>query len=105
MPELEDAIEKNQEGNRLTFDQRVVVHAVKKLVDRSKQRPQTLGQLWSEYAEAKGIDADTREGKRYHVWTRPDVAIEKQDGKATQVVAIENRAITPRLLSREMEVL
>jgi len=75
LPEMENVIAKEQEGEALTFNDQVVVHALKKLIDKSKQRPQTLSQLWKEYAAGKGIDINTREGKRQQIWWDKFIAI------------------------------
>ena len=68
IPEMDDVIDKNHEGGQLTFNDKVVLHAYRKLIDKSKQAPQTLTLLWKEYAKDKGIDPKTRVGKRQQIW-------------------------------------
>ena len=67
LPEFEEVRFKQGVGEPLTFQDQVIGHAWLKLVDAAKSKPQTLSQLWDEYAAEKGKDASSKEGKREHV--------------------------------------
>ena len=64
LPEFEDVLFKQGTGQALTFEDKVYGHAWLKLVNVAKSKPQTLSLLWEEYAQEKGIDSSSREGKR-----------------------------------------
>ena len=64
LPEFEDMLFKQRTGQALTFEDKVYGHAWLKLVNIAKSKPQTLSLLWEEYAQEKGIDSSSREGKR-----------------------------------------
>ena len=64
LPEFEEVLYKQGTGQPLTIKDKVVGHAWLKLVDVARSKPQSLSQLWDEYAADKGIDLDSREGKR-----------------------------------------
>jgi integrase len=64
VPEFEDILNKHQRGEALTAQERVIGHARMKLVNKEAAKPKTLGSLWKEYKEHRGIDPDSRVGKK-----------------------------------------
>lgn len=71
IPEFEDVLHKDQTGQPLTLQDRIVGEAYLKLVNKAKARPKTLGSLWDEYVADRQIDQSTRAGqKSFMYWSR-----------------------------------
>ena len=71
VPEFEDVWYKDQTGQPLTLKDRIVGVARQKLVNKAKAKPKTLGSLWDEYVHYRGIDPESRNGKKaLKYWNR-----------------------------------
>ena len=71
VPEFEDVLHKYQTGQPLTLQDKIVVEARNKLVNKAKAKPKTLGSLWDEYVHYRGIDPKSRNGKKaFKYWNR-----------------------------------
>ena len=71
VPEFEDVLYKDQTGQPLTLQDRIVGVARQKLVNKAKAKPKTLGSLWDEYVHYRGIDPESRNGKKaLKYWNR-----------------------------------
>ena len=71
VPEFEDVLYKDQKGQPLTLQDRIVGVARQKLVNKAKAKPKTLGSLWDEYAHYRDIDPESRNGKKaLKYWNR-----------------------------------
>ena len=71
VPEFDDVIHKQNMGEPLTAEDRVIGEAYLKLINKAKSKPRTLSGLWREYAEYRGIDESTRGGKKANrYWER-----------------------------------
>ena len=64
-------LHKDQTGQSLTLQDKIVVEARLKLVNKAKAKPKTLGSLWGEYIYYRGIDPESRNGKKaFKYWNR-----------------------------------
>ena len=71
VPEFDDVLHKNQTGQPLTLQDKIVAEARMKLVNKAKAKPKTLGSLWDEYVHYRGIDPESRNGKKaFKYWNR-----------------------------------
>jgi len=71
IPEFDDVMDKQARGEKLTLQDSIVGDAYMSLVHQAAAKPKTLGSLWAEYANYRGIDADSRNGKKaVKYWTR-----------------------------------
>ena len=71
VPEFQDVVHKDQTGQPLTLQDRIVGEARQKLVNKAKAKPKTLGSLWDEYVHYRGIDPESRNGKKaFKYWNR-----------------------------------
>ena len=71
IPEIEAISNKIDDSKPLTLQDRVIVQAYKKLIDKEKAKPQTLSNLWDEYVEYRDLDVTTRAGqKAVRYWNR-----------------------------------
>jgi integrase len=71
IPEFEDVLHKQNIGEPLTAEDKVVGAAWMKLTNKASAKPKTLGSLWSEYVEHRGIDLESRNGKKaVNYWER-----------------------------------
>jgi len=71
IPEFEDVLHKDQIGQPLTLQDKIVAEARQKLVNKAKSKPKTLGSLWDEYVHYRGIDPESRNGKKaFKYWNR-----------------------------------
>ncbi|MDC0404285.1 hypothetical protein OAM26_04575 [Porticoccaceae bacterium] len=71
IPEFDDVLDKRNRGEELTFQDRVIGEAWLALHNKSKAKPQTLDSLWEVYADYRGIDPNSRNGKRtINRWNR-----------------------------------
>ncbi len=64
IPEFEEVLMKEQSGQTLTMQDKIIGEAFFKVQSAAKSKPQTLESLWSHYVQHKGIDLDSRNGKR-----------------------------------------
>ena len=64
IPEFEDVLRKQNIGEPLTTKDKVVGTAWMKLTNKASAKPKTLGSLWDEYVEFRGIDLESRNGKK-----------------------------------------
>jgi integrase len=64
IPEFEDVLEKQARGIPLTAQDKVIGEARMSLVSKAREKPQTLGSLWTEYAQHRGIDPSSRNDKK-----------------------------------------
>ena len=64
IPEFEDVLHKQNIGEPLTTKDKVVGTAWMKLTNKVSAKPKTLGSLWDEYVEFRGIDLESRNGKK-----------------------------------------
>ena len=62
--EFEDVLHKQNIGEPLTTKDKVVGTAWMKLTNKVSAKPKTLGSLWDEYVEFRGIDLESRNGKK-----------------------------------------
>ena len=62
--EFEDVLHKQNIGEPLTTKDKVVGTAWMKLTNKVSAKPKTLGSLWDEYIEFRGIDLESRNGKK-----------------------------------------
>jgi hypothetical protein len=71
VPEFEDVVHKDKTGQPLTLQDKIVAEARMKLVNKAKVKPNTLGSLWDEYVHYRGIDPESRNGKKaFKYWNR-----------------------------------
>ncbi|MDB9724330.1 site-specific integrase [bacterium] len=71
IPEFEDVLHKDQIGQPLTLQDKIVGEARMKLVNKINARPKTLGSLWGEYVADRQVDQSTRAGqKSFMYWSR-----------------------------------
>ena len=71
IPEIESISDKLSSGKLMTAEDRVIKAAYTKLLDKDKARPLTLINLWNEYVEYRGIDKETRGGRKaFGYWNR-----------------------------------
>ena len=71
VPEFDDVLHKDQTGQPLTLQDKIVAEARMKLVNKAKAKPKTLGSLWDEYVHYRGIDPESRNGKKaFKYWNR-----------------------------------
>ena len=71
IPEFDDVLDKQARGEKLNVQDTIVGDAYMSLVHKAAAKPRTLGSLWAEYASYRGIDADSRNGKKaVKYWTR-----------------------------------
>lgn len=71
MPEIESISEKMYRGQLLSVQDKIIREAYKKLIDKDKAKPLTLSNLWDEYVEYRGIDRDTRGGRKaFNYWSK-----------------------------------
>ena len=71
IPEFDEIQIKEAQGIPLSNKEKVIGHAYMKLIDKESARPQTLGSLWEEYALHRGLDLNSRMGKKAHkYWQR-----------------------------------
>lgn len=66
LPEFDDVVDKFNQSQSLTFRDKVIHEAWQSLNVRAKAKPQTLSSLWEGYCQHRGIDIETRDGKRVH---------------------------------------
>jgi integrase len=64
IPEFEDVLEKQAREIPLTAQDKVVGEAYMSLITKAQDKPQTLGSLWTEYAEHRDIDPSSRNDKK-----------------------------------------
>lgn len=71
VPEFDDVMDKQARGEKLTLQDTIVGDAWMALVNKAEAKPKSLGSLWREYVEYRGIDPDSRNGKKaVKYWTR-----------------------------------
>ena len=71
VPEFQDVVHKDHVGEPLTLQDKIVAEARQKLVNKAKSKPKTLGSLWDEYVHYRGIDPESRNGKKaLKYWNR-----------------------------------
>ena len=71
IPEFEGVLDKQSRGEPLTAQDRVIGDSYMALTNQVRAKPQTLGSLWPEYAEYRGIDPTSRNGKKaLKYWSR-----------------------------------
>ena len=64
IPEFEDVLQKQQQGSPLSAQDKIVGEAFFMVQSAAKSKPQSLSSLWVHYVKHKGIDLDSRNGKR-----------------------------------------
>jgi len=64
IPEFEDVLMKEQSGEPLTVQDKIIGEAYFKVQSAAKSKPQTLESLWTHYVKHRGIDLNLRSGKR-----------------------------------------
>ena len=70
IPEFDDVMDKQARGERLTAQDTIVGNAYMSLIHKAEAKPKTLGSLWYEYVSDKGLDVNSRKGKKYvNYWT------------------------------------
>ena len=71
IPEFEEVLWKNQAGQQLTSEDKVVGEAYSMLVNKAQSKPRTLGNMWGAYVADRGIDQSARAGKKsFKYWDR-----------------------------------
>ena len=71
IPEFEDVLHKDQTGQLLTLQDKIVGEAYMMLVNKVKAKPRTLGSLWDAYVADREIDSSTRVGRKsLKYWSR-----------------------------------
>jgi integrase len=65
VPEFEEVLMKEQSGQPLTMQDKIIGEAFFKVQSAAKSKPQTLESLWGHYVKHRGIDLESRSGKRY----------------------------------------
>ena len=71
IPEFEEVLWKNQTGQQLTSEDKVVGEAYSMLVNKAQSKPRTLGSMWGAYVADRGIDQSARAGKKsFKYWDR-----------------------------------
>lgn len=71
IPEIEAISNKIDDSKPLTLQDRVIVQAYKKLIDKEKAKPQFLSNLWDEYVEYRDLDVTARAGRKaLKYWNR-----------------------------------
>jgi integrase len=69
--EIDAISNKIDDSKPLTLQDRVIVQAYKKLIDKEKAKPQTLSNLWDEYVKYRSLDVTSRAGqKAVKYWNR-----------------------------------
>ena len=64
VPEFDEVLEKQQRGIKLTLQDTIVGSAYMSLINRQEAKPKTLGSLWPEYVSYRGLDIESRKGKK-----------------------------------------
>ena len=71
IPEFDEVLNKQNRGEPLTAQDRVIGDSYMALTNRARAKPRTLGSLWPEYAEYREIDPTSRNGKKaLKYWNR-----------------------------------
>jgi integrase len=70
IPEFDEVLEKQQRGIKLTLQDTIVGSAYMSLINKQEAKPKTLGSLWPEYVNNRGLDVNSRKGKKaVNYWT------------------------------------
>lgn len=71
IPEMDDVLNKQARGEKLTLQDSIVGDAYMSLINKQAAKPKTLGSLWAEYVIDRGIDVNSRVGKKYvNYWAK-----------------------------------
>ena len=71
VPEMEDVLDKQARGEKLTLQDTIVGDAYMSLIHKQEAKPKTLGSLWAEYVSYTGLVVSSRKGKKYvKYWQR-----------------------------------
>ena len=64
IPEFDDVLDKQARGESLTVQDTIVGDAYMSLIHKAEAKPKTLGSLWDEYVSYRGLDVNSRTGKK-----------------------------------------
>tara|TARA_B110000208_G_scaffold189450_1_gene251007 strand:- start:119 stop:1564 length:1446 start_codon:yes stop_codon:yes gene_type:complete len=71
IPEFDDVMDKQARGEKLTAKDTIVGDAYISLMNKAQAKPKSLGSLWAEYVSYRGLDVNSRTGKKaVKYWTR-----------------------------------
>tara|TARA_B100000378_G_C18054412_1_gene414024 strand:+ start:1840 stop:3282 length:1443 start_codon:yes stop_codon:yes gene_type:complete len=104
IPEFEEVQMKNQQGEALTAQERVIGHAYMKLINKESAKPQTLGGLWREYKDHRGIDPNTRAGKKAERYWERWISLAGDITISPNAIAHINEGMDAYVLEREGKV-
>ena len=75
IPEMDDVLDKQARGEKLTLQDTIVGDAYISLINKQEAKPKTLGSLWAEYVIDRSIDVNSRVGKKYVNYWKQWIAI------------------------------
>ena len=104
IPEFEEVQMKHQQGETLTAQERVIGHAYMKLINKESAKPQTLGGLWREYKDHRGIDPNTRAGKKAERYWERWISLTGDITISPNAIAHINEGMDAYVLEREGKV-
>lgn len=108
LPELEAVEDKARDGKRLSVFDHAAIRAREALTANVKRKPKTLSSLWDAYAEHKGIDRLSREGKRREGNWKRWIAVSGEhfisSVNSTKVIANIHAALDDYVAERESQV-
>jgi len=75
IPEMDDVLDKQARGEKLTLQDSIVGDAYISLINKQEAKPKSLGSLWAEYVIDRSIDVNSRVGKKYVNYWKHWIAI------------------------------